>query len=441
MPRTSTRSPIWAIPVGGRDNILSIYRQMEDHSLGGSATRGQGGPLGVSVPTRTEPVCEAMIGAGEKMGWKRVDDVNASDEERIGYAPSSTRGGTRVSTARAFLRPARGRSNLRVLTDTELTDLVFDGTRVVGVRCTSKGGAKEYRTRGEVILSMGSFESPLTLERAGIGRGDVLRAAGIQLRIESPNVGEKMREHRAVGMQARLKPNLGYNRHIRSKVAQGWTGAKYLASRQGVISQPAYDLAAYFKADESSDRPQLQAFLSPLSVETPGENEVQHSKLIPERESGLNFLTYALRPTSTGSVHVTGPTPDHLPAVDPNYLATQEDRDITRKGFLTMRELLECSPLAELVEFESVPSKSVSTDEQIDRHILLNGSTGYHSLGTCAMGPNDDDVVDADLRVRGVKGLRVVDASVFPSMVSGNCNAPTIAFAWRAADLIKAQAG
>jgi len=287
---------------------------------------------------------------------------------------------------------------------------------------------------------MGSFESPLTLERAGIGRGDVLRAAGIDLRVESPQVGEKMREHRAVGLQARLKPKLGYNRHIRSKLAQGWTGAKYLASRQGVISQPAYDLAAYYKADESSDRPQVQTFLSPLSVGNGGEGEVQHSRLIPEAEAGLNFLTYALRPTSVGSVHVTGPGTDDVPLVDPNYLSTQEDRDVTVKGFLKTRELLECSPLSEIVEFETVPGKSVSTIEQIEMNILLNGSTGYHSLGTCAMGPNDDDVVDADLRVRGVEGLRVVDASVFPTMVSGNCNAPTIAFAWRAADLIKAQA-
>ncbi|WP_406724458.1 GMC family oxidoreductase [Streptomyces sp. GD-15H] len=210
-----------------------------------------------------------------------------------------------------------------------------------------------------------------------------------------------------------------------------------------MISQPAYDLAAYFKADETSDRPQIQAFLSPLSVERPGEvdlNEVQHSKLIPEREAGLNFLIYALRPTSVGSVHVTGSAPGDVPAVYPNYLATQEDRDVTVKGFLKMRELLECSPLSELVEFETVPGKSVNTVEQIEREILLNGSTGYHALGTCAMGPNDDDVVDSDLRVRGVQGLRVVDASVFPTMVSGNCNAPTIAFAWRAADLIKAQA-
>ncbi|WP_406724459.1 GMC family oxidoreductase N-terminal domain-containing protein [Streptomyces sp. GD-15H] len=147
-------------PGWGWDNILPIYRQMEDHSLGASPTRGEGGPLGVSVPTRTEPVCEAMIDAGGHLGWKRVDDVNASDDERIGYAPSTTRRGTRVSTARAFLRPVRDRKNLHVLTDTEVTDLVFDGTRVTGVRCRSKVGAREYRTRGEVILSMGSFESP-----------------------------------------------------------------------------------------------------------------------------------------------------------------------------------------------------------------------------------------------------------------------------------------
>jgi choline dehydrogenase-like flavoprotein len=172
-----------------------------------------------------------------------------------------------------------------------------------------------------------------------------------------------------------------------------------------------------------------------MSVRGIAEGEAQHSKLRPEREPGLMFLTYALRPTSTGSVHVAMASAGDNAVVDPNYMATEHDREVTIDAFLRLRELIEQNPLSEVVDFESSPGCSVASRDDILNEIIVNGSTGYHSLGTCAMGP-DDAVVDSKLRVRGVNGLRVVDASVFPTMPSGNCNMPTMAFAWRAADLI-----
>lgn len=427
-------------PGWGWDTILPIYRAMEDHSLGGSDTRGSGGPLGVQVPRKGHEAGELLKDAGATLGWAKVDDVNASDQERIGYAPASTKNGTRVSASRAFLRPVRKRTNLTVLTHTELTELVFEGKRVVGVRARSKkAGIQEYRATREVILSMGSFESPLTLERAGIGRGEILSAAGVKVRLESPNVGEGLREHRAVGMQARLNRDIGFNKQVSSLPRQGLTGARYLVERTGIVARPAYELAAYVKTRPEETRPDAQIFLSPMSVVTQGPDEVQHSRLQPEKQPGVMFLTYALRPTSLGSVHLTGPTPSSPPRVDPNYLATEHDRDVTTRAFWKVRELLKSSPLSEVVSAETVPGAEMTSPEDIERFIVTKGSTGYHSLGTCAMGPNDDDVVDAQLKVRGIEGLRVVDASVFPTMPSGNCNVPTMAFAWHAADLILAE--
>ncbi|PBC35659.1 GMC oxidoreductase [Rhodococcus sp. ACS1] len=427
-------------PGWGWDTILPIYRALEDHSLGESDTRGSGGPLGVQVPRKGHEAGEILKEAGANLGWAKVQDVNASDQERIGYAPASTRNGTRVSASRGFLRPARKRKNLTVLVHTELTELVFEGMRVVGVKARSKkGGIQEYRAKREVILSMGSFESPLTLERAGIGRGDALRAAGVKVRLESPNVGEGLREHRAVGLQARLTRNVGFNKQVSSLPRRGFTGARYLVERTGIVSRPAYELAAYFKTRPEAPRPDAQMFLSPMSVMQQGEGEVQHSRLQPEQQPGVMFLTYALRPTSVGSVHLTGPTPSSAPRIDPNYLSTQYDRDTTVRAFLKVRELLESSSLSDIIEAETVPGPDVNSIDDIEHYIVTEGSTGYHSLGTCAMGPNDDDVVDARLKVRGIEGLRVVDASVFPTMPSGNCNVPTMAFAWHAAALILAE--
>jgi choline dehydrogenase len=427
-------------PGWGWSNILPVYKKIENHQLGETALRGAGGPLDVSVADVPEPVCEAMIGAGEKLGWHGVQDVNASDDERIGYVPSTIKNGFRASSSHAFLRRARRRSNLTVLSRTEVTELLFSGRRVVGVRARTRGQVRDFLAQAEVILSMGSFESPLLLERSGIGRPEALTAAGVPVRVESPNVGERLKEHRSIGLQARLRKKVGYNHLISSPARQAITGMRYLARRNGVLAVGAYDLAAYFKSRPEKTRPDTQAFLAPLSVSAVTTGSVQHGKLVPEKEAGIKLLSYALRPTSEGSIHLTGPQPEDPPAIVANYLATEHDRVITVDAQAKLRELIAQGPLADLVEAETEPGSAVQTPEEILHDSLVKGSPGYHALGTCAMGPNDDDVVDSELRVRGVDGLRVVDASIFPTMVSGNCNGPTIAFAWRAADLILGEA-
>jgi choline dehydrogenase-like flavoprotein len=426
-------------PGWGWADILAIFKTIENHQLGATSTRGAGGPLDISIAQNPEEVCEAMIRAGEKMGWGRAIDVNESDDERIGYVPSTIKNGMRVSASRAFLRPIRNRPNLTIINNTQVGSLVFSGRRVTGIRARRKGVVEEHVADKEVILSMGSFESPLLLERSGIGRPDVLHGAKIPIRVESPSVGERMKEHRAIGIQARLRRNIGYNRQISTPLKRLATGARYLVERNGVIAVGAYDLAAYFKSRPDKDRPDSQAFLAPLSVTSGnGDGNVQHGILAPEKEPGIKMLAYPLRPTSEGSVHVSGKLPENPPVIVANYQATEYDRAITVDILGKLRELITRGPLVELVDHETEPGPSVQTPEEIIKESIEHGSPGYHALGTCAMGPCDEDVVDSSLRVRGVDGLRVVDASVFPTMVSGNCNGPVIAAAWKAAELILA---
>lgn len=422
-------------PGWGWDAFVSAYKQIENHQLGASATRGAGGPLTVSVAQKREDVCEAIIGAGQKLGWNRSPDVNEEDDERIGYTPSTIKNGLRVSSARAFLHPVKKRPNLTIVTNTRVAHLLFDGDRVSGVRVAQKGATADYHASREVIVSLGAIESPQFLERSGIGDPKVLDRAGVALRVDNPNVGERMKEHRMITMQWRLKGNIGYNKLLSTRLRQAVTGAKYLIQRNGPMAIGGYDLVGYFKSNPDAERPDGQTFLSPVSIGPAGLAD----GVFPERQAGLMSPVYPLRPTSHGSIHIGSPDFARGPEIIPNYLTTDHDRDVLVGLFKRHRELMAQSPLADLIESETIPGPSVEADDEILDLAMRDGGRAYHALGTCAMGPDGDDVVDPDLRVRGTHGLRVVDASVFPTMISGNCNAPVMALAWLAADRILAQ--
>lgn len=415
------------------DAFLSAYRTIEDHQLGASELRGQGGPVGVSIAVEKEAVAEKFIGALESRGISRVEDLNGSDDERIGYVPSSVKNGFRVSAAESYLHPIKHRPNLTLLTHTQAGYLLYDGNRVVGVRTSRNGVTQDFHANKEVIASMGSLETPLFLERSGIGKPEVLSAAGVKVKVESPNVGERMLEHRGTSMQFRLKDGLGYNHRLSSLPRQLATGAKYLLSRDGVMSVGGYDLVGFVKSKEEQERPDTQLMFTPIS--TKGAS-LTSGKVAVDDKAGAMFLGYALRPTSEGSIHIGGALPENAPIIRPNFFATEHDQKSVIALTRTMRELIATGPISDVVVEETLPGRDIDSDEEILRNAFLNGGNGYHTLGTCAMGPEDDDVVDSRLRVRGVEGLRVVDASVFPTMPSGNNNAPTQAAAWLAADLI-----
>ena len=409
---------------------LAAYRTIEDHNLGASDMRGAGGPLGVSVVEDDDVVDQAILAAADGMGWEHVADTNASDGERIGFSPSTITDGVRNSAYSAFVRPVRSRRNLTVATRTRARDLVFDGNRVVGVRASKGARSVEYRARKEVILSAGTIETPLLLERSGIGRPDVLRNACVDVRVERPNVGERVIEQQSLIAQFRLRGNLGLTHKLNTLPKQAWEGFKYLLTRDGPIGAPSYDLLAQFKSSPDLDRPDIQGLFVPLAVDSssPSAKVAKHS--------GVLFYGYQIRPTTTSSIHLGGRLPENPPTIDAHFLEDQADREATAAVLGIVRELFAKSPLADYVVEEEFPGPAVSAADDVLRYALGSGSRPYHAVGACAMGPEDDDVVDPQLRVRGVTGLRVVDASVLPVQPAGNTQAPTMAVAWIAADLI-----
>ncbi len=409
---------------------LSAYRVMEDHSLGASDMRGAGGPLAVSVAETGDELAEAVLASAQGMGWERVVDANAHDSERIGFSPATIRHGRRVSAYSAFVRPARRRRNLIVATRTRAGYLLFDGTRVAGVRASNRGQTVDYRARKEVILSAGTVETPLLLERSGIGRPDVLRQAGVDVRVESPNVGERIIEQRMVSIQLRLKRNIGPTQRLNTLPGQGWEGFRYLLTRSGPIATGGFDLICQFKSAPDLDRPDIQGIFVPMALD-PSSPAMKLAK-----HSGVMFVGYQIRPTTRSSVHLGGPLPENLPIIDAHFLENEGDRKATAPVLGIAREVFGKGSLATYVLDEEYPGPAVSSPDEVVRYALDTGLGIYHAVGATSMGPDADDVVDPQLRVRGVTGLRVVDASVLPVQVAGNTAGPTMAVAWIAADLI-----
>ncbi|MEX5635879.1 GMC family oxidoreductase [Parafrankia sp. FMc2] len=427
-------------PGWGWDTFLGAYKKLESFQLGASDLHGGNGPVSVEITTPAEPVSEAFMESCSAAGVKRVLDINGSDEERTGYTQFSTRRGTRVTAAGAFLRPALRRDHVTLMTNTEVGRILFDGSHAVGVLARRRGEQVEIRARREVLVCGGSLDTPILLERSGVGRADVLAKAGVSLVVESPNVGEKLNEHRGLRFMYKLRPGAaaGFNPLVNSSAKRMYQGAKYLVRRDGLIAQGSATCLVYFRADESSDRPDTCGFFNPISMKG---KTMHNDKLAVDDEPGMMLAAYPLRPTSRGHIHITGPDLGDRVAIAPNFLDTEEDRRILSKVGPRVRELFGSGPVADLVAGERIPGADARTEADFERVGLFQGASGYHPLGSCAIGPNADDVVDERLRVRGTTGLRVVDASVFPRQPSGNTSAPTQALAWHAASLILQDAG
>ncbi|MCV7302229.1 GMC family oxidoreductase N-terminal domain-containing protein [Mycobacterium barrassiae] len=422
-------------PGWGWDELLPIYRTIENHDLGANDMRGTGGPLDISIDRELPDLCADFIASGANLGWSVTDDVNGNDGERIGPAARTIKDGQRVSAAWAFLRPVRSRSNLTVAVDTTVNRVLFEGDKAVGVEASpAKGSPVTFTARRETILSLGSIATPKLLQLSGIGDRSQLRRLGLDVRVDSPNVGRRMREHRCFSLQFRLNRNIGYNRALSTPARQAVTAVKYLLNRRGPMAQGAYDVAGFFKTTPDQPRPDAQLLMAPFSVAPfePGK------EVGLEREPGVAAIGYVLRPDSEGYVSITSPDPDAPLDIEPNFLTTRHDRRTFAAAFRALRDVFAQPPVADYLVEETKPGTDVVDDDAIINEALDHGYCGYHAVGTCAMGPDEDDVVDPELRVRGVNNLRVMDCSVMPTMVSGNLNGPAMAMAWHAADLILA---
>jgi len=412
----------------GWQDLKRAFLAIEDHELGASDMRGSGGPLRVTLHARREPVCEAMIAAAAQAGIPTVQDLNAINGPGFGYQPRTIWKGRRQSAAKAFLRPALARDNLTVLGETDVLHLTFEGSRVTGVRVRDANGERDLAGR-ETILSAGALNSPTLLQRSGIGPGAHLKRVGVDVRVDAPGVGHNMREHRLLRAQFRLRhgSNNGAFRGLgllRSLISYGLAG-------RGPLTSAAFEVGGFIRTEPGGARPDAQLGMGPMSIDssTPG--------FALEKEDGALCGGYVMRPESRGSILITGPDIAAPAEIDPNYLATDYDKRVSVALFRTIREIFRQPALAPFVVGETDPGDAVETDDEIIDAFHRIGASGYHAAGTCRMGDDAASVVDTRLRVRGVSGLRVVDISVMPSLVSGNTNAPAMAMAWRAADLIE----
>jgi choline dehydrogenase-like flavoprotein len=416
----------WGWPAFAR-----AFEDIEGHELGAAPSRGGWGPLRVSLPTFRNALTDAIAGAGARLGWPVKEDVNAPDDgEGIGMMPRSIWRGRRQSAAVAFLHPAMKRGNLTVITGALTDKAVFDGKRAVGIVVTGKGGAREIGARREVILSAGAVASPGVLERSGVGNPRLLGDLGIGIVHANPEVGEQVSEHRALRMQWRLRRELSLNREFRGlRLARNV--ARYYLTHTGPMTGAAIDMRAAFRSSPELDHADIQAQIGLYSWDLAGEGGAL------ETAPGFCAVVNPIRPASRGSIHITSTRPHDPPAIDPRYGMNAMDRMLTVVAARRLRDWAAQAPLAALIEAETAPGPAAQSDEDILAALDTYGVAGMHTVGSCRMGRDAGSVVDPQLRVRGVEGLRVVDASVFPFIPAGNTNAPVLALAWQAARVIK----
>jgi len=423
-------------PGWGWRQVGAAYRAIEDHTLGDDGLRGIGGPLRLSVHPSANPLNAAMIEAGVALGLPRREDYNGLDQRGIGRMICNVRDGRRISAAVAFLHPAMKRPNLRVLTDTRVHRVVFTGQRASGVICgpLDDRGAPltEYRATQEIIVSAGAVHSPQLLQLSGVGPAALLQSQGIAVVADAPEVGANLREHWMGFVQYRLKQPLSVNREFQG-LRLLKNALRYLATRTGVMATGSHEVTGFVATEPGNPRPDAQVIAAPFSWAMEGEL----NKFAFDPEHGVQMMGYPLRSESRGSIGIRSADAFDPPLIRPNYLSAEYDRAVSVRIWHFMRDLFRQEALKPYIAHETYPGPKVQSDDEILDYFRCFGMTGYHSSCTCRMGPDERAVVDARLRVRGVAGLRVVDTSVFPSMMSGNTNGAAMAVAWRAAELIE----
>lgn len=416
-------------------SMTDAFRQLEDHGLGASPSRGTGGPVGVAPKIHSYPLAETMVQAGAEMGLKPVDDLNAATSDRVGFYAHNIRRGRRQSAATAFLARAVKRPNLRVVTHALAERLIVGGGRVTGVEATVAGRRQRFDCSGEVIVSGGTLESPLLLQRSGIGAADILRGAGVEPIVDAPDVGRRMREHLGFSMPHRLSRDVGTNRSFFG-IGLMRAMAQYMLTRGGIMATGPFEVGAFLNLTSADLRPDLQLYLGGYTFAL-GDDKHPVPLSSIDRQPGMTIYGQLLRLTSEGSIHITGPASDAAPDIRPNWLSTEADESTVIAAVRAMRRYVAQPALAELIERELLPGAAVQSDAEILAAFRRLATSGLHGVGTCRMGSDNRAVTDARLRVNGIGGLRVVDCSVIPSPVTGNTNAPAMAVALRAAGLIR----
>ena len=412
------------------DDVLPYFRKAEHNERGESEIHGVGGPLGVSDVIDKSIIYDAMIEAGQEIGIPYNDDINGRVQEGIGYHQATIRDGKRCSTAVAYLNPAKKRPNLRVEADAQAKHVIFKGKRAVGVAYERKGAPQEARAGTSVILCGGAFASPQLLELSGIGQPGRLKDLGIAVTHELPGVGETLQDHFVVRMRWRIKNAETLNERVHGLRALG-EGLKYYLQRKGALTLPTLPIGAFVRTRPELATPDVQFQIFPGSYKA-----IEDRKL--DNEPGVTNGVTMLRLEGRGHVHAKSADPKAQPGIWHNMLATENDRRTTIAGMWMARRMMEAPAMHPYMSFEMTPGPEAQDDDAFLEYARHTGASNWHPAGTCKMGTDPMAVVDPSLKVHGLEGLRVVDASVMPNVVCGNTNAPTIMIAEKAADMILA---
>ena len=412
----------------GFGDVLPYFKRAEDQQHGESEFHGAGGPIRVSDPTEPHELCEAFIAAAGQVGIPRNADFNGATQEGAGYFQTTSRGRRRWSTAVGYLRPARKRSNLKIVTEALAARVLFEGGAAVGVEYVRGGERHTACARGEVILSGGTFNSPQLLQLSGVGPADLLRAHGIPVVADLAGVGEDLQDHFQVRALYRCTKPITVNDQYNSLIGKLGIGLRYILQGKGPMTLAAGYGAAFFRSDPRHATPDIQVHLILFSADRPGEG------LHPW--PGFTASICQLRPESRGWIRIKSPDPAAAAAIQPRYLSTESDRRAIVQGFKRLRQIMQAPAMLPLIAAETAPGPAVASDDEVLDYARAAGLTIFHPTSTCRMGQDRRAVVDVRLRVRGIGRLRVVDGSVMPTVVSGNTNAPIIMIGEKAADMI-----
>lgn len=414
----------------GYADVLPYFKRSESYEGGETDYHGGDGPLKVTESPASSPLYQAFVEAGRAAGHAVTEDFNGRVQEGMGLYQRTIHDGRRWSAAAGYLHPIVGeRSNLTVVTTGMVTRVIIDRGRAVGVQVVEGKGRRpdEIRARGEVLVCAGAVQSPQLLQLSGIGDPDLLRAHGIDVVAASPGVGANLQDHLDISVVYEMTQKLSaYSQQAGLKKLG--VGLRYLMRRTGPGADNFLQAGAFLKSRAGLDRPDLQLHYVNACM-------IDHGRVEIDRD-GFTVHACQLRPESRGTVRLRSADPFDPPAIDPNYLAAEEDRRAMREAVKMVREICAQAPLAPFRGPEILPGAEVASDGEIDACIRRSGETIYHPVGTVAMGATDASPLDDALRVRGVDGLRVVDASVMPTLIGGNTNAPTMMIAEKAADLI-----
>ena len=417
----------WETPGWSFGELLPYFMKSEDQAHGADALHGKGGPLAVSDQSETHELCDAFIDAAVQAGHPRNPDFNGAQQEGAGYQQLTARNGRRCSTAVGYLRPVLHRENLRVVTDALVSRVLFEGKKATGIEYVESGKTLQVKAP-HVILSAGAINTPQLLQLSGVGPAALLREHGIPVVLDQPNVGEHLQDHFQARIVLKCTRPITVNDDMQSWWRMAKMGLRYALLRKGPLAVSAGYAGGFWRTRPELKRPDVQSHFLTFSLDRMGE------QLHPF--SGFTASICQLRPTSRGSVRIRSADPRAAPAIRYNYLATGHDRRTMLDGMRLLRRILEQPAIKPYIASEHMPGAQVQSDDEWLAYFRDTGSTIYHPTCTAKMGTGADAVVDSHLRVKGLEGLRVVDASVMPAVVSGNTNAAVIAIAEKAADLI-----